>query len=262
MSTGNYYITAQGDPYYNMALDEWAFKRVLDGGPAVLRLYSWNQGAVTFGFNQKIDRAVDLSRLDEGTPVIRRITGGRAIYHDPSEVTFGLALKMAVLPENRRSLAATNAVISDAQVEVLARLGHPVSWLDHSDHDFIKGVSGKMKSCFGSVSKYEVIDGVNKIAGGAQRRIGDCLIHQGSIKINGISACGAIGQEAYPVRKKSESCQNLNGNYTVDHFIPVFGAVFSEKLGISFERSEFSAVDSEEIEKIRVNLIENCLEKR
>ncbi|HDL04218.1 MAG: hypothetical protein DRP46_10300 [Candidatus Zixiibacteriota bacterium] len=262
MTTGNYYITAKGDPYYNMALDEWAFKRVLDGGSAVLRLYSWNRGAVTFGFNQKIERAVDRARLKNGTPVIRRITGGRAIYHDSSEVTFGLALNMTVLPKHQRSLAATNTLISSAQVDILARLGYTADWLDHSDRNFISGVKGRMKSCFGSVSKYEVVGGFNKIAGGAQRRIGDCLIHQGSIKINGVSACEAIGQEASPPQRDAESAQNLGGNYTIDHFTPIFGAIFGAKLGISFERSDFLPDEVKEIEKIRVDLIKNCLEKR
>jgi len=262
MAAGKFYITADGDPYFNMALDEWAFGKVRNGAAAcraMLRLYTWSRGAITFGYNQKFEKAVDISLLDTETPIIRRITGGRAIYHDPTELTFTVILDMSIIPEKDRSLSATNAMISEALVAVLSRMGCHVGWLDHSDRNFLRGVQGRKKSCFGSVSKYEVIDGANKIAGGAQRRIGDSLIHQGSIKLNGISACPAVGQEPVGPTVGSE---NMNKYYTLDRVSPVFGAIFSDISGINFEPAEFSASDMEEIEKNRVNIIEKSLERR
>ncbi|PKK84727.1 MAG: hypothetical protein CVT49_00815 [candidate division Zixibacteria bacterium HGW-Zixibacteria-1] len=265
MTAGKYYITPDGDPYGNMALDEWAFRQVSDGRgriPAILRLYTWNKGAITFGYNQKLERAVDFSLLDKETPVIRRITGGRAIYHDPTELTFSLALDTNILSKQLRSLSATNSLISDALVELFLRLGRSANWLGHSDSEFAGGSKGRLKSCFSSVSKFEVIDGRNKIAGGAQRHIGDFLIHQGSIKINGVSNCPAVAQEGDPALFNPGEKDDKNNFYTIDHFSPIFGIVFAEKLGLIFERAEFLPKEREEIISSTVNLIEKCLEKR
>jgi len=262
MLAGKYYITAEGDPYYNMALDEWAFGKIQTdsrGCPAMLRLYTWNRGAITFGYNQKFEKAIDTALLEDEVPIIRRVTGGRAIFHDPTELTFSLIMNIDLLPGEKRSLGATNALISDALVAVLKRLGNPVSWLDQSDPDFIGGINGRMKSCFGSVSKYEIIAGVSKIAGGAQRRVGDSLIHQGSIKINGISACPAVGQEPLEVTSGSNKQKMF---YTISDFASIFGEVFGEIFGITFEPSDFFADELEEIGNLRVSLIEKCFEKR
>ncbi|MCK4573421.1 MAG: hypothetical protein KAU36_03575, partial [candidate division Zixibacteria bacterium] len=79
-------------PHFNMAFDEWLFARACESpGSIMLRLYSWRPGAITFGFNQKEQTAVDCERLN-GTPLIRRVTGGRALYHDPSELTYAIAV--------------------------------------------------------------------------------------------------------------------------------------------------------------------------
>ncbi|MEW5923910.1 MAG: hypothetical protein AB1746_07985 [Candidatus Zixiibacteriota bacterium] len=265
MAAGKFYITPNGDAYTNMALDEWALEKVRGRSgdiPAILRIYTWNKGAITFGYNQKLEKAVDLALVDDGTAVIRRITGGRAIYHDPTELTFSLVLDINSLPSKARSLSATNRLISDALVEILARFGHSADWLDRSDRGFQESLHANMKSCFGSVSKYEVIDGHGKIAGGAQRRLGDYLVHQGSIKINGISEYPAIGQKASPPSFVPAREDEETGFFTIDQFAPVFREVFGEKLEMDFKMTDFLPEELEEIMNLRVNLIENCLEKR
>lgn len=265
MSTGRYYITPSGDPYTNMALDEWALEKVRGGAGAVsaiLRLYTWNKGAITFGYNQRLEKAVDFSLVDDGTAVIRRITGGRAIYHDPTELTFSLILDVTSLAEKFRSLSATNGLISDALVEVLGRFDYNASWLDRSDQEFQRSLRGHMKSCFGSVSKFEVVGGHGKVAGGAQRRLGDYLIHQGSMKINGVSEYPAVGQKASLPGYADMDKDNRGVLYTIDQFAPVFGEIFGEKLGMNFETAEFLPDELEEIRISTVNLMENCLGKR
>ena len=248
-----------------MALDEWALEKVRSGSggvSAILRLYTWNKGAITFGYNQKLEKAVDFSLVDGGTAVIRRVTGGRAIYHDPTELTFSLVLDVTSLPSKSRSLSATNGLISDALVEILGRFGHNTNWLDRSNQEFQEGLRGRMKSCFSSVSKFEVVNGHSKIAGGAQRRLGDYLIHQGSIKINGVSDYPAVGQKASPPIQDISGEDNQDKLYTIEQFAPIFGEVFGEKLGVVFDRMEFLSDELEEIKNLTVNLIENCLERR
>lgn len=265
MESGEYFITPNGDPYFNMALDEWLFKRLrkkLSPCKAILRLYTWEREAITIGYNQSISKAVDWSKIPKELPIIRRITGGRAIHHDATELTFSLALDLGDLPHRLQALSETNRLISESVVKSFDILGIEAGWARTSDLSFKRDPGRQKKSCFGSLSQYEVISGQAKVAAGAQRRVESCLIHQGSIKINGISYCPAVGQGS-----NCGDCDNVTGDnrqhsVTIDDFSAVFGEVLSVNLGVDFRTSTFSPGELEEIERYRVNLTESCLNKR
>jgi lipoate-protein ligase A len=76
---------------YNMALDEALLR--LNNGP-VFRVYSWDPSAVSIGYFQSIEEEVDLKKAEElGVDVVRRITGGGAVFHDrDGEVTYSIVL--------------------------------------------------------------------------------------------------------------------------------------------------------------------------
>ncbi len=83
------------DPYYNMGFDEALL--VLRGRgeiPPTLRLYMWEPSAVTIGYFQRIRDVVNLEYANEkNIPVIRRITGGGAVYHDSrGEITYSIVI--------------------------------------------------------------------------------------------------------------------------------------------------------------------------
>ncbi|UCD93393.1 MAG: hypothetical protein JSU69_06355 [Candidatus Zixiibacteriota bacterium] len=263
ISVGEYYVTPGGGPFWNMAFDEWLFDRVRrreDLSRAFLRLYSWASPAVTIGYNQDLSRVVDLTLLDDEIPVIRRVTGGRAIHHDPTELTFSLILDIAILSESRQSLSKTNGQISRAVTDFLRRMGINATRADRSDLSYLGGLSGHLKSCFGSVSKYEVLAGQNKIAGGAQRRLGSCLIHQGSIKLSGVSDCPAIGQSgslstADPPPRSFESRQT-------GEISAMFAGVFSRRFSIDFQPKRISDRETPQIQFYEDILRENSLSKR
>lgn len=265
MMVGRYYITPRGTPYFNMALDEWLFSRVRKESEfcgVILRLYSWKSEAITIGYNQLLQEAVDFSRLGDNVPIIRRITGGRAIYHDSTELTFSFSLNSEVLPCGLRTLSETNKMISDSVVEILNSAGINATGASRSDPSFKGSSRFRNKSCFGSLARYEIVSDGSKIAAGAQRRIGSYLIHQGSIKINGISECPAIGQTGEDGKKAYGSVNKRTKNYALDEFSVDFGRVFSSNLGMELENSEVSKGDGEEIERFRLNLVENILNRR
>ncbi len=93
MSKGLFIYTPSRDPFLNMAMDEWLFDEVCHGllaDSAILRIYSWSVPAITIGYNQDQNKAVDWGLHRSDTPVIRRITGGRGIFHESTEITFSL----------------------------------------------------------------------------------------------------------------------------------------------------------------------------
>jgi lipoate-protein ligase A len=81
-----------GDAFENMALDEAVFREtVWNNRPPTLRFYGWRNPAVSIGYFQDLDKEIhiDLCRA-AGVDIVRRITGGKAVYHC-DEVTYALA---------------------------------------------------------------------------------------------------------------------------------------------------------------------------
>lgn len=78
-------LTADGPT--QMAADE---ALLAGGGPATLRLYRWSPATVSLGyFQDHAAVAARLAVLAQPPPVVRRITGGGAIWHE-HEVTYAL----------------------------------------------------------------------------------------------------------------------------------------------------------------------------
>ncbi len=84
----------------NMAIDEAILQaRIADEVPNTLRFYRWQPSAVSIGRNQKLQDEVYLENAKRfGVDVVRRISGGGAVYHDfEGEVTYSVVAKVADL---------------------------------------------------------------------------------------------------------------------------------------------------------------------
>ena len=69
---------------------------------STLRFYQWQEPTITLGYSQKIEEEVFFEKtLQDQIPVIRRITGGGAVFHE-KELTYScfIPLKYPFLPEN------------------------------------------------------------------------------------------------------------------------------------------------------------------
>lgn len=81
------------DAYLNMALDEAIMEAVRNGESLpTIRFYGWAPSAVSIGVFQGIRNEVNLDVTRQaGVDVIRRQTGGGAVYHDQfGEVTYSI----------------------------------------------------------------------------------------------------------------------------------------------------------------------------
>jgi len=79
--------------FVNMATDEAVLRARIEGlAPDTLRLYRWRPSAVSVGRFQKVESEVQLENCRKlGVDVVRRITGGGAVYHDAErEVTYSV----------------------------------------------------------------------------------------------------------------------------------------------------------------------------
>ena len=84
------------DAFSNMAIDEAILNaRSRDEVPNTVRFYRWKPSAVSIGKNQSLHVEVNVQACkDHGIDIIRRITGGGAVYHDyEGEITYSIIVK-------------------------------------------------------------------------------------------------------------------------------------------------------------------------
>lgn len=79
--------------YWNMALDEAILTLIIENkSPNTLRFYKWNPSTISIGQNQSLSSEVDTTiAQNKGFNVVRRITGGGAVFHDRNrEITYSI----------------------------------------------------------------------------------------------------------------------------------------------------------------------------
>ena len=196
MTEAPFYRTFAGNPHFNMAFDEWLLARAIrQPGWTAFRLYTWERPAITFGVNQRAETAVDFARLGE-TPAIRRITGGRALLHDPSELTY------CVVAGRDPGCAAPTEWISSATdfcrevasglVRFLAQLGIDAELVRRSSRENTEKTFFHRAPCFASHARFEIVGRGGKLVASSARVLGNAALVHGAIKIGGVGSHPAL----------------------------------------------------------------------
>ena len=99
-----YLLNKSTDPYFNMAFDQ----AVLEHGPQEQVFYLWrNSPAVIIGRNQNAYAEVNLPFLESsGIALVRRITGGGAVYHDLGNLNYSIVGPTRFFESERPALIA------------------------------------------------------------------------------------------------------------------------------------------------------------
>ena len=165
--------TGFNDAFTNMAIDEAILQHCQI---PTLRVYSWNPKAVSIGYNQNLEKEINIEKCRElNIDIVRRITGGKAVFHD-KEMTYSF-----ILPEKLNLLSneinESYKIIANALVIALKRLGI---------HSEIKKVPERIDTpiCFNSSNWYELTINNKKISGSAQRRFNGKVLQHGSLLID------------------------------------------------------------------------------
>jgi lipoate-protein ligase A len=111
------------DAALNMALDEAVSNGILNSSsPPTIRFYGWRPSAVSIGRFQSLRDEVDLERCIElGIDVVRRRTGGGAVFHDTDgEITYSLIAPEHLMPKD---INAAYREVCGHIVMALANLG-------------------------------------------------------------------------------------------------------------------------------------------
>ncbi|MDR0387833.1 MAG: lipoate--protein ligase family protein [Treponema sp.] len=150
------------DCYYNMGLDEALLESVGRGdSPPVLRFYGWEPPAVSVGYFQGLEEEVDIRACkDRGIGVIRRITGGGAVFHR-AELTYSVILP-AGHPLAGASIHDSYRILCGGVIRGLALLG--------------------LNARFAPIN--DILCGDRKISGNAQTRRKDTVLHHGTVLLD------------------------------------------------------------------------------
>jgi len=189
-----------GDGPANMALDEALLDSVADDPvSAVVRTYEWSRPTLSLGYFQAIAEAETDPRW-LGVPVVRRPTGGGALWHD-REVTYAVVVP-GDHPSSRPSATlyrtvhrAIIAALREAGVEA-DRRGDPARAGGDHPRPFL---------CFADRDAEDVVSGLAKVVGSAQRRRAGAVLQHGSLllarssttpELLGIADLGAASPDA------------------------------------------------------------------
>ena len=176
--------TGYADGAMNMAVDE-AIMRCHAAGqsPATLRFYRWQPACLSIGYAQSMAREIDVEKCRElGFDVVRRPTGGRAIFHE-RELTYSL-VAMDGNPHVSGGIVESYRKISRGMIAGLNRLGAEAVAVDPADAQRMMRSGLRTPACFDSPSHYEVAVGERKILGSAQTRSQGTVLQHGSLLLD------------------------------------------------------------------------------
>ncbi|MDR1428884.1 MAG: lipoate--protein ligase family protein [Spirochaetaceae bacterium] len=152
--------TGPRDAFYNMGLDQALLEGAAAGLPC-LRFYGWKPLAVSVGYFQGLDEEVNLFSCGErGVDVVRRLTGGGAVFHN-AELTYSLTLPLTH-PLAGGSIQESYGILCAGIVRGLENLGIAASFVPINDIEY----KGK------------------KISGNAQTRKMGALLQHGTVLLD------------------------------------------------------------------------------
>ena len=226
MMSFRYLETGANPAAFNMGLDEAILESVSSGAePPTLRFYAWKPSAVSIGYFQGARDEVDLDRCAElGIDVVRRLTGGGAVFH-AAELTYSV-----VVPDS-----------------------HPLAagGIMESYRAICAGVIGGL-AVLGIAAEFaplnDVVASGKKLSGNAQTRKRGCLLQHGTVLLGvDLDMMFTVlrvpneklkGKLIEDVRARVSSVSDMTGRIVgYDEAVPAFERGFAEALGVLGERS-------------------------
>ncbi len=184
-------------PTWAMSVDD----ALLEAGAApTLRLYRWSPHGVSLGYFQRWGDFDHGALARAGVPVVRRLTGGGAIFHG-DEVTFSLTAPASARLFGgtvRDSYCRVHAVLTEA----LATLG--LANVAPRGADRLLSEREGSPWCFHESTDFDLVSDARKLVGSAQRRTAGRILHHGSLVLRAnpwtpeVASLEALGGDADP----------------------------------------------------------------
>ncbi|MGQ0535731.1 MAG: lipoate--protein ligase family protein, partial [Methanobacteriota archaeon] len=199
-------------------------------GIPCLRLYAWERPTVSLGYAQPPGVVDADAAKAEGVDVVRRPTGGGAILHTVSEVTYAVVLPRGHpgLPED---VPGSAAAVSRGVALALEELGATPEIRD--------APASEEALCYLRPGGLSVTVGGRKVSGAAQRRTASHVLQHGTVIVDADEARMARLFRVEPARVEAEvaslSRLGIRASRARLHDALVRG--FSKALGVEFDRT-------------------------
>ncbi len=218
------------DPAKNIATDEFLFNKLIEQNSTqnqqkigmILKFYGWKYKFCSIGISQRIKNKTIFWENNKKN-IVRRPTGGGIVFHD-FDICFGLVADTSFFPILKNVNSSYNT-INLLLLNALAKNYENLALFDK------KNTKKGNYTCFENPVQSDVMLSNQKIIGGAQKRINNFLLHEGSINLPDF----------------------VNMPKTLD-FIKNFSATVVEEISnffeINFETYEYSPQDLKQIDFI------------
>src|SRR2546428_2130677 len=236
------------DAAMNMAIDEAVHIHHLRGDvPPTLRVFRWQQPSISLGRFQSVEREIEREQCQQlGVALVRRPTGGRAVYHR-DEFTYSIVIgKQYGVPPG---VVAAYAYLAQGLLAALRLLGVQA---ELSDERVSKHPSA---ACFSSSTQADLTSGGFKLIGSAQVWKDDALLQQGSLPLDDRAAeffsmlrfpNEAAREEALALyREKTTPLHAFVPDASWDSVAKAFRGGFRTALGVDFEPDTLSSSEWE-----------------
>lgn len=168
----------------NMAIDELLAGTLTDRSySAYLRFYQWQPATISFGYNQKIDRLIDIEAARAcGIDLVRRMTGGKMVFHN-FELTFSLGLAGDFIEQaigrGKPFLDMFMLAVSPL-VDGLKNIGVPARFASSRE---MQHTSSSLH-CYATAAGHSIYADNRKLVGAAGVFRNNCLTVHGSIPVS------------------------------------------------------------------------------
>lgn len=231
----------------NMDLDERLLNFAIENSIElpILRFYGWAPACISLGRNQDDDFIDKAFCKKKGIHIVRRLTGGRALYHD-RELSYSFISPISFL-ENGESVLESCREICCALSLGFSKLGLNVGFVDE------KKRTKHYEYCMSTSSSTDLTIKERKLVGSAQYRKDGYLLQHGSILLdyNKIEIHNLLGEK--PSDKKVTTVKRVAPKLTGYDIEKALGEGFSDYFGI-----EFATLFLEDLNVERLLLQDRC----
>ncbi|HFZ9992011.1 TPA: lipoate--protein ligase [Streptococcus agalactiae] len=121
-----YIVNTSNDPAYNVALEAYAFQKLTDINEIFIL---WiNEPAIIIGRHQNTIQEINKEFIDKnGIHVVRRLSGGGAVYHDLNNLNY------TIISNNTQEGAFDFQTFSKPVIDTLAKLGVKAEFTGRND---------------------------------------------------------------------------------------------------------------------------------
>lgn len=244
-------VTEPLDGATNMAIDEAILlARIQGAAPPTVRFFSWDPPTLSLGYGQKLDQRINVEACRRlGVGLVRRPTGGSAIYHDTMEreVTYSVVAKAGDF-EGADDLIETYHWIARGLLRGLQSFGLPTEIVP-----LVKPAPrGEVPTfCFARAGSYEIEVRGKKLVGSAQRRRKGAFLQHGSILLGADSErLRLLFPAADPLEAMTTVEAILGRRPTFDEMTARLSAGMEDASGVRLEPGDLLPVEIEWMERL------------